>query len=191
MEENDLMAQLEQFKNDYYSNNSKNILFKKSQKKDIAKHVSNNFNLEDLIKKTVFVIPETHHIMVDYSLFKNYAHDDNYTEIIRYSRTLIENVARNHQKFTIHAHIGSLTITSMERHRKFIEFINELYLNGDNGLSQYFMELYMYYPPSMIDSIFSFIRPFLDPAIISKMIVVSKTDSEQVYPKLLDSAYGR
>jgi len=185
--EDDLMAQLEQFKSDYYTTNTKNIFFKKSQKKDIAKHVSNNFNLEDLLRRTVFVIPDTHHMIVDYSVFKHYAHDENYEDIILYSRSLIQEIVNTHKKFTIHANIGSLTVTSIERHRKFMETINELYLGGEDGLSDYFEELYMYYPPSMIDSIFTFVRPFLDASLMNKMVVVSKKDSEQVFPQLLQS----
>lgn len=187
MAEDDLMAQLEEFKNEYYTANSKNIFFKKSQKKDIAKHISTKFDLDQLIPRTVFVIPDTHHIMVDYSIFKHYAHEDNYQQIIEYTRSLIQRIVKDHSKFTIHANIGSLTITSMERHRKLLETINELYLTGDDGLSHYFAELYLYYPPSMIDSILTFVRPFLDATLMSKLVVVSKKDSEQVYPQLLQS----
>lgn len=186
MAEDDLMSQLEKFKEDYYSTNSKNIFFKKSQKKDMAQQVSNTFNLDDLIRRTVCVIQDTHHIMFDYSVFKHYAHEENYNNIIEYSRSVIQECVNNHGKFVIHANIGSLTITSIERHRKLMEIINQLYLSGEDGLSQYFEELYMYYPPSMIDSIFTFIRPFLDASLMSKLIVVSKKDSEQVYPQLVE-----
>jgi hypothetical protein len=185
----DLMAQLEQFKTDYYSTNSKNTFFKKSQKKDMAQQVSNTFNLEDLIKRTVFVIPDTHHMIFDYSVFKHYAHEETYHDIIRYSLELIGQIVNNHGKFVIHANIGSLTITSIERHRKLLEMVNQVYLSSENGFSEYFLELYMYYPPSMIDSIFTFIRPFLDASIMNKMNVVSKSDSDKVYPQLIESLH--
>lgn len=186
MAEDDLMAQLEKFKEDYYSSNSKNVFFKKSQKKDMAQQVSSTFNLDDLVQRTIFVIPDTHHIIFDYSVFKHYAHEDNYTDIIDYSRSLIQQCASNHGKFVIHANIGSLTITAIERHRKLMEIINQLYISGEDSLSQYFDELYMYYPPSMIESILSVVRPFLDTTLMSKLNVVSKKDSEQVYPQLVE-----
>lgn len=190
MAEDDLMAQLEKFKEDYYTTNNKNLFFKKSQKKDMAQQVSNAFNVEDLIQRTVCVIPDTHHIMFDYTVFKHYAHEDIYNDIIEYSRSIIKQCVANYGKFVIHANVGSLTITSVERHRKLVEIINQLYLTGEDGLSHYFEELYMYYPPSMMESIFTFIRPFVDSSLMNKLVVVSKKDSEQVYPQLMERLRG-
>jgi hypothetical protein len=184
----DLMSQLDKFKEDYYNTNSKNLFFKKSQKNDMAQKVSSSFNLEDLIKRTVFIIPDTHHIIIDYSVFKHYAHEDNYADIINYSKVLMRHSGETHGKFVIHVNIQSLTITSIERHRKFIEVVNDLYLNSNDGISEYFSQLYLYYPPSVMDSIFTIIRPCIDASILNKMSIVSKKDSEQVYPQLLEKA---
>lgn len=182
----DLMSQLDKFKEDYYNTNSKNLFFKKSQKKDIAQQVSNNFNLEDLIKRTVFVIPNSHHIIFDYAVFKHYAHEDNYEHIIEYARKLIYNCVQLHRNFVFHANVNALTITSIERHRKFMDIANQMYMNSNDGLSEFFSQLYLYYPPSVIDSIFTIIRPWIDASILNKFVVVSKKDSEDVYPQLLE-----
>jgi len=184
----DLMSQLDKFKEDYYNTNSKNMFFKKSQKKDIAQKVSSNFDLEELMKRTVFVIPNSHHIMFDYSVFKHYAHDDNYQEIIQYSRKLIYDCVQLHRNYVFHANINSLTITSIERHRKFIDIVNEIYATSNDGLSEYFSQIYLYYPPSVMESIFAIIRPCMDANILNKVVVVSKKDSEEVYPQLLDKS---
>lgn len=182
----DLLSQLDKFKEDYYNTNSKNLFFKKFQKKDIAQKVSNSFNVDDLIKRTVFIIPNSHHIMFDYSVFKHYAHEDNYEQIINYCRKLIYECVQQHQIYVLHANINSLTITSIERHRKFMDIVNEIYMNSNDGLSEFFSQLYLYYPPSVMDSIFTIIRPCIDASILNKLVVVSKKDSEEVYPQLLE-----
>jgi hypothetical protein len=183
----DLLSQLDKFKNDYYKTNSKNVFLKKSQKKDIALQVSNNFNLNDLLKRTLIIIPDTHHIIFDYTVFKHYAHDENYIDIINYARNIMKYCANNYGTFVLHANISSLTITSIERHRKFMEVINDLYLNTDDGLSNFFSQLYLYYPPNMMDSILKIIRPCMNADILNKFVIVSKMDSEQVYPQLLQN----
>lgn len=184
----DLMSQLDKFKEDYYNTNSKNMFFKKSQKKDIAQKVSSNFNLDDLLKRTVFIIPNSHHIIFDYAVFKHYAHEENYEHIIYYSKKLIYDCVQQHRAYVLHANINSLTITSIERHRKFMDIVNEMYMNSNDGLSEYFSQLYLYYPPSVMDSIFTIIRPCIDASILNKLVVVSKKDSEDVYPQLLEKA---
>ena len=180
------MSQLDKFKEDYYNTNSKNMFFKKSQKKDIAQKVSSNFNIDDLLKRTVFIIPNSHHIMFDYAMFKHYAHEDNYEHIIRYSKQLIYDCVQQHRAYVLHANVNSLTITSIERHRKFMEIVNEIYMNSNDGLSEFFSQMYVYYPPSVMDSIFAIIRPCIDASILNKLVVVSKKDSEDVYPQLLE-----
>jgi len=179
------MSQLDKFKEDYYNTNSKNLFFKKSQKRDIAQKVSSNFNLEDLMKRTIFVIPNSHHIIFDYTVFKHYAHEDNYEDIIQYSRKLIHDCVEQHRSYVFHANISSLTITSLERHRRFIDIANQMYMTS-GGLGEYFLQIYLYYPPSVMDSVFTIIRPCMDASILNKFVVVSKKDSEDVYPQLLE-----
>jgi hypothetical protein len=75
---NNLLDDLEKYKSSYYSENKKNVFFKKDQKMDMASKIATEFNLDDLIRKTIYIIPGTNQIYFDYNVFKMYAHPTNY-----------------------------------------------------------------------------------------------------------------
>ena len=76
------MELMEKYKEEYLKKNGKNTLFKKNQKIDCAKEMSQKFSLEDMIRRTIFNIPNTNRIVFDYNAYKLYAHPDNFDTII-------------------------------------------------------------------------------------------------------------
>ena len=68
-----IMDQIEQFKKDFYQTNGKNTFFKKTQKQECANLISKTFDINEMIRKTVYVIPGTNQIFFDYTIFKLYA----------------------------------------------------------------------------------------------------------------------
>ena len=61
-----LEEQLAAYKQKYYDSNKKNTFFKKSQKMDCAKEVSQNFSLQQLLDNSVYVVENTNYIYIDY-----------------------------------------------------------------------------------------------------------------------------
>ena len=60
-------------KEEFYSNNKKNTFFKNKQKLEYAKTVSNNIDLEILLKSTFLTNDKINVILFQYPIFKNYA----------------------------------------------------------------------------------------------------------------------
>ena len=50
-----LLKNIDNFQNNYYENNNKNTLFRKNQKMELAKAISEKFSLDELILITLFI----------------------------------------------------------------------------------------------------------------------------------------
>lgn len=79
-----ILDELEKYKQSYYSENKKNLFFKKDQKMEVASKIATEFNVDELLKRTVFIIPGTNKMYVDYLVFKLYAHPTNYVRFVEY-----------------------------------------------------------------------------------------------------------
>jgi 5'-3' exonuclease len=86
MSNQNLVEQLEQYKNEYYSENTKNRIFKSKQKIDCAVKIAAQVSMDDLLSKSMYIIPNTKKVFIDYSIFKLYAHPGIYDKIINYIR---------------------------------------------------------------------------------------------------------
>ena len=64
MSSQNLVEQLEQYKNEYYNENTKNIVFKSNQKMDCAAKIAAQVSLEDLLSKTMFILPNTNKVFI-------------------------------------------------------------------------------------------------------------------------------
>ena len=101
MSSQNLVEQLEQYKNEYYNENSKNRVFKSKQKMDCAARIAAQVSLEDLLSKTMFILPNTNKVFIDYSVFKVYAHPGIYDKIINYSQIIIKKYKSENSIFII------------------------------------------------------------------------------------------
>ena len=58
-----LLKNIDSFQSEYYEKNNKNSLFKRNQKLELAKAISDNFSLDDLINNTCYTINGTNKII--------------------------------------------------------------------------------------------------------------------------------
>ena len=97
-EKEEIINQIENFKLNYYSTNNKNMFFKNNQKLQVAEKISNQFDLDILLEKTVYSINGSSNIYLDYTIFKLYANEYNYEKIIVYICNLIESTIEKLKK---------------------------------------------------------------------------------------------
>jgi hypothetical protein len=80
----DFSKRINELTSQYYSDNKKNMFFKSNQKMECASVVSNQIGINELIQNTIFLIPDTNSVFMDYTVFKTYATPDNYPKIVNY-----------------------------------------------------------------------------------------------------------
>ena len=184
-----LLQRVNEFHNDYYQNNSKNIFFKKKQKMECAKEISQKFQLHELIELFVYCVPNTAHIYLDYNIFKLFANETNYQMIIEKILKTIDECIFTYGHYNIHLNIESFTVSAGERYYSFIELyvkICLLYSEKHNFLySDKLGVMYIYHPPSVLDILDKLFKKTIEKAVREKFIVVPKKDSKEAIEKLL------
>ena len=179
-----LLAQMEKFKQDFLDTEGKNTFFKKSQKLDCAKKISQTFNLEDMIHRTVFIIPGTNKIMFDYTVFKLYACPDNYDTIVNYIIYLYDSLLLQYPSFETNVILDSFTVSAAERYKGVIQIFCNKCMNTQTKYSKLITKMNIYYTPSMMESISTLLKQFIDTDIRNRIVLFSKADSPEMIKKL-------
>ena len=154
--DSNLNEKIQNIRNEFYQTNSKNILFKKTQKQECAKYISDTLQLQDLISHTVFLIPNTNIIFYNYLVFKQYGHESNCNKIMDYFKQLILQTIENFGHFELHFNLKSFSISALNRYSSIIQTsFDENILFGEK-LSR----VVVYYTPHFIELI-TIKRPFV------------------------------
>lgn len=176
-EKREISDKIKNIKENFMSSRANLSIFKTTNKLNCAKTVSANIDIQELIKHTIFIIPNTNKIYVDYILFKTYAHDQIYDTLIQYVIHLFNICIESHNLFEIHIDLNTFSISAAQRYKPAIQkFCNECLSNHANMMS-YLNIFRIYNTPSMIDSISAIFRPFISDQIKNKVVFVNRKDS--------------
>jgi hypothetical protein len=177
-----ILEELEKYKQSYYSENKKNLIFKKDQKMEVASKIATEFNVDELLRKTVFIIPGTNKMYVDYLVFKLYAHPTNYVRFVEYTQSLIPDCIRKYGTFECHVNLSTFTVSAAERYKEIVEIFNVIGLRNDTDYSIQLTNLYVYNTPSSIDHISKIIFRLIEPELRDKIVLYSKAESVLLNP---------
>ena len=189
------LSEVNNYKNDYYSNNRKGMIFKKTQKLDLAKNISNQFDLKTLITNSIFIIPNTNNIYLDYTILKLYIHPDNYNSLIDYIFYLQDDLIQQYKTYNIHINLDTFTISAAERYKSLIELYSkkceDLCVNKseDEFYTNLVDKLCIYNTPNIIDTIITLLKPIIPPVINTKFHFETKQDSPKLIEKLLQQKH--
>ena len=175
-----LLESIKNLQDNFYSKSKKNILFKKSQKNNCTKIIADNISLDQLLTKTVFIVPNTNSIYIDYIIFKSYASSDNYQLIIDRFIELIITVINQFGYFELHLDLKSFSITAAERyHHVFEMYYNSCCKHGLQYEERQLSKINIYHTPSIVNMLSKLIIKYTDPSIKNKIIYYSNEDSEK------------
>jgi hypothetical protein len=187
--EEEVKSRITDIHNNFYSTHVRKFMFKNSQKIECAEQVTQNIDVELLIKNTVFIFSDTNKIFFNYSMFKTYANPSVYVIMIKYILTLFDTCVQKYNKFQIHVDLNTFSISAAHRYKSAIEMFCSEFLSSNNRSAVYenLEKFYLYNTPSMIDNISMILSPFINDDVRSKIEYVSKRDStialEQFYNK--------
>ena len=180
MNNNNLLEDIQKLQNKYYSNNSKNLLFKKQQKLDCASNISNQYDVNILINNTFTLIPNTNKIYLDYNIFKLYANPNNYGAIIEYLLNIIYYCIQRYDNYEVHVNLNTFSVSSCERYKEIIINFCNTCLNNSTNFSAKVSKLCIYNIPTVFDTISKILNPFIDPLIYSKIVKYNKNETNAI-----------
>jgi len=177
---------MEKYKEEYYQSQGKNSFFKKSQKQDCAKELSQKFPLADMIKQTIYIVPNTNKIVFNYPVFKLFATESNYNEIIDYILSCYKIILENYPDYEVHCILDTFSVSAAERYKDAIKLFCTKSMVGSINYAIYLKTMYIYYTPSMIESITMLLKPFIDQSILKKIVFHTKKESPELLQKVLN-----
>jgi len=186
MSTDSLVEMMEKYQQEYYQSQGKNMFFKKSQKQDCAKGVSQAFPLEEMINRTIFLLPQKNKLVFDYTVFKLYATSENYEAIIQRVIESYDLLLREYPTFEVHIILDGFTISAAERYKSVIQIFCNKCMTSETRYTQYITCMYLYYTPSMMESISALLKPFIDPDISQRIIMYSKVESPAIFKRLFE-----
>lgn len=161
--------------------------FKRTDKMNSARMVSSQFNLNQLIESTIFIIPNTNKIYLNYLVFKTYANPENYMYFIEYLLYLFDYVVQTYGTFELHVNIQTFTITAAQRYKEIIELFCAKCLVSNTNYSHVLERMYIYFPPNVMDNIIRIISPLVDKNITNKVVIYKKEESDTCIKSLFAS----
>jgi hypothetical protein len=176
-----LLDQISQLQEQYYEENAKthNFLYKNKQKIECATAISSQFNLEQLLNHTSYIIPNTNKVFFDYTVFKTYATPELYKTIVDWTTNLFEICIQQYGNYEAHINLLSLTITATDRYKQVFPILVQNSLVRQNKYAHLLTHFYMYNPPNVFDTIIKICSPFIDSTVRQKIILISKSESDE------------
>lgn len=177
--ESRLLDEISNFEEKYYQDNSKNTFWKKSQKIDFAKHVSNNFDINILLKNLCYNKNNTNQVVIDYNILKLFANDENFEKIIIHILNLFTETINTFGNFEVYMNLNSFTISAAERYKKLVELFCKLCLNNKETYDyvKKCSKFYIYNVSNTFEQIVNLFKPFVSPEIKDKVSILKKSES--------------
>uniref|UniRef100_A0A6C0D2Z9 CRAL-TRIO domain-containing protein n=1 Tax=viral metagenome TaxID=1070528 RepID=A0A6C0D2Z9_9ZZZZ len=185
MSREEFRSKVEKLQANYYKESQKALFFKKQQKEDCANVVSSNFDIEEILRHTVFNIPNTNKVFFDYTIFKMYANTNNSHFIISRVLQLFQESITKYGNFEAHLNLNTFTISAFERYKPIISYFCDECLRINTNYQVDMIGFYIYNTPSMIDMLSTAARPFMDDVIRKKVVLYSKKESEKLISDLV------
>jgi hypothetical protein len=169
--ENNILDKIQALKSEYYNANSKNILFKNSQKFECAQSIVQNIDLTKLFQTIICIQDNKMH--VNYSVFKTVIHPSIYMDLINYIFLINEQILNSCSSYEVIIDCKGLTMTGVERYKGFIILLSdEGKKNGKNFLLQLHC-VYIINPPFMVTNVGKILLPLMDKIVKDKIVIVS------------------
>lgn len=168
--ENNILQRIEALKSDYYNANSKNILFKNSQKFDCAESIVQQIDLTKLFQTIIRIQDNEMHF--NYAVFKTVIHPSIYMDFVNYIFEMNEQILQVCSTYDVIVDFKGLTMTGVERYKGFVSLLSdEGKMNGKNFLQKLHC-VYITNPPFMVANIGKILLPLMDKIVKDKIVII-------------------
>jgi hypothetical protein len=169
-DDQNILNKINAMKNDYYTANTKNLLFKNKQKFDCAQQILQNIDLETLFR-TIIRVVDQNKIHFDYNVFKTVMNPSIYMDLIYFIFQVNDKILEISNSYDVFIDMKGLTMTGVERYKDFISLLSEQgKVNGKNFLEK-LNHVYIVNPPFMISNIGKILLPLMDKIVKDKIVI--------------------
>lgn len=181
----ELEKQIENIKDEFYSENGgKNIFFKKSQKYECANTITSKIPLEVLLENTCVIFENTNCVHINYPILKTFAAPENFDRIADFIICKFNSVKTQYSEFEIMLNFDGFTVSSAERYRRLIEIFCQKCFQENTCFSIAATRFLVYNAPTMIESIKPIVFPLMEEEMKRKLVVVQKKHSVEIVERV-------
>jgi hypothetical protein len=173
-----IREQIKEKQDEYYTINSKSILFKTSQKNLCAEEITKQFIVSDLIKATVYQIPEKNIVYFDYLLFKTYVTPNIYETIIQTILELFTEIINDYGSYQVHANLDTFSMSAAHRYGDIIRDFCHKCLRSETRYANYMEKFCIYNTPSVMQNISKLFNPLINENVKKRIELIDKKESE-------------
>jgi hypothetical protein len=148
-ERDEYVEKMEETKQKFYEDNTKNQIFKNKQKLECAQTVSQELDLQKMIQCTVFQIPNTNIIYYNYMVYKTYGNLENKDLLYAYVIQLVEQVLQQNEHFEFHIDMKSFSVSACQRYYPIISSI----FDDNKVFTDKLSKMVIYNTPSFVDKL--------------------------------------
>jgi hypothetical protein len=165
--------------NEFFIKNTKNQFFKKNQKFDCAKYISKTLNINEMIEEAVFILPGKNVIVIDYLIFKIFANEENYDNIIAHIMNLFDYAIQYYSGFEVNLNLRTFTVSAAERYIPAIKKFCDRCLNDQTKYTEFMKSFRILNNPAVMEMIITVVKPFVEKDVIQKLTFLNKTETAE------------
>ena len=166
-----ILDKINSMKSDYYSTNSKNMLFKTQQKFDCAQTIIQNMDLNALFN-TIIKVTDQNQIHFNYSVFKTIMNPSIYMDFVYFIFRINDEILKVSSSYVVYIDFKGLTMTGVERYKDFITLLSDQgKVNGKNFLEK-LQHVYILNPPFMVSNVSKILLPLMDKIVKDKIVIM-------------------
>jgi len=174
MEPKQIHENIRNLQEEYYQTHSKNRFFKAKQKQDCASMITQHIQIQTLFEHTLYINPSKSVIFFEYPVFKTFIHPENFDLFLEYIDNVTTPWINKCETYELHLNMKGLTISGFERFRGVFDSL----FQHLPPVSHKMKNIYIYYTPSVVDTIMRVMRPFVA-HYLDKIVFYSKSESEE------------
>lgn len=180
----DIVYKMEEMQENLYEKNGgKNFFFKNTQKKEIAKNISQNFDLTTLLNQSIYILPtqSNNEIYIHYPTIKLFIHDEIFEVIIDHLLSLYDECIIKYGNYNLNINLHGFTISAAERYKTIVNLFSKKCVEKYNhNNDKYIEKIRIFNTPSIIEYIVKMFKHLFPNNIDHKIEYYNKKDSVSI-----------
>jgi hypothetical protein len=142
-------------------------------------------NITELLNDTVYVLPNTNILFIDYQLFKLFVIKELYPLVIQQFIQQLNELLKSYNTFEVHVNLKGLTVSSLQKYSGIFSLFYETCNKENIVFSKYITKCSLYNISNSIDAISKLIKQFVDDSVKKTVLFYNEKDSENMFSSLV------
>ena len=140
--------------------------------------VCKNYNIQELLNDTVYIVKNKNILFIDYQVFKMYMVKEIYNLIILHFIERLTTLLKSYSTFEVHVNLKGLTVSSLQKYSGIFSIFYDTCNIENIVFSQFITKCCLYNISNSIDAISKIIKQFVDDSVKKTVVFYNERESE-------------